>query len=143
MRTRKNNNLLAWGMMICLATWMMVSCGSMPENPTVVEQLPPIFPDYAGVTIPAEIAPLNFNCYGENQAVDVVVRGEKGGELHVNGEYADFDIDEWHQLTSQNKGAALTFTVCVKNNGEWVQYQDFKVEVTTFGIYFPFSFAER
>lgn len=98
MRTRKKNNLLAWGMMICLATWMMVSCGSIPENPTVVEQLPPIFPDYAGVTIPAEIAPLNFNCYGENQAVDVVVRGEKGGELHVNGEYADFDIDEWHQL---------------------------------------------
>ena len=45
MRTRKNNNLLAWGMMICLATWMMVSCGSMPENPTVVEQLPPLFPD--------------------------------------------------------------------------------------------------
>ena len=55
MRTRKKNNLLAWGMMICLATWMMVSCGSIPENPTVVEQLPPIFPDYAGVTIPAEI----------------------------------------------------------------------------------------
>ena len=111
MRTKKRYRLLIWGMMVCTATWLMVSCSSMPENPTVVQQLPPIFPDYAGVTIPAEIAPLNFNCYGESQTMDVVVRGEKGGEIHVNGCDADFDVDEWHQLTRQNRGAALTFTV--------------------------------
>ena len=131
MRTKKRYRLLIWGVVVCTATWLMVSCSSMPENPTVVQQLPPIFPDYAGVTIPAEIAPLNFNCYGESQAMDVVVRGEKGGEIHVNGCYADFDVDEWHQLTRQNRGAALTFTVCVENNGAWTQYRDFKVEVSS------------
>lgn len=131
MRTKKRYCLLIWGMMVCTATWLMVSCSSMPENPTVVQQLPPIFPDYAGVTIPAEIAPLNFNCYGESQTMDVVVRGEKGGEIHANGCYADFDVGEWHQLTQQNRGAALTFTVCVENNGAWTQYRDFKVEVSS------------
>ena len=131
MRTKKRYRLLIWGVVVCTATWLMVSCSSMPENPTVVQQLPPIFPDYAGVTIPAEIAPLNFNCYGESQTMDVVVRGEKGGEIHVNGCYADFDVDEWHQLTQQNRGAALTFTVCVENNGAWTQYRDFTVEVSS------------
>ena len=72
-----------------------LSCSSGPENPTLVSQQPAIYPDYAGVTIPANIAPLNFNFADETiDGMDVIVKGSKGGELHVNGDWADFDIDE-------------------------------------------------
>ena len=54
----------------------------------------------------------------------------EGGELHVNGSYADFDVDEWHQLLQANKGGQLTFTVCAEKDGQWTQYRDFQVFVS-------------
>ena len=79
---------------LCVSVFQLLSCSSGPENPTMVDQLPAIYPDYIGVTIPAEIAPLNFNIIAAEDIdmVDVVVRGSKGGELHVQGDIADFDV---------------------------------------------------
>ncbi len=118
----------------CLFLILIVSCTGQVENPTVVDALPDIYPDYVGVTIPAEIAPLNFNSADTVDCIDVVVRGSKGGELHARGDYADFDISEWHQLTQQNKGGILTFTVCKKYNDEWRQYRDFTVSVSPYAL---------
>ena len=89
-----------------------------------VEKLPEIYPDYIGVTIPADIAPLNFNFANENiDCMDVVAKGSKGGEIHANGDWADFDIDDWHELTEQNQGGKITFTVCIEKDGQWTQYK--------------------
>ena len=110
---------------------VLMGCAQRPENPTMENKLPSIYPDYIGITIPAEIAPLNFNFTGGDiDCINVVIKGSNGGELHVQGNYADFDIDKWHELTQQNKGGELTFTVCVKQEGQWKQYQDFKVKVS-------------
>lgn len=122
---------------LCLgvSTFQLLSCSSGPENPTMVGQLPAIYPDYVGVTVPAEIAPLNFNSTDETiDRIDVVVKGSKGGELHAQGDFADFDEDEWHQLTAQNKGGQLTFTVCGRKDGQWLQYKDFTVDVSTYPL---------
>ena len=113
---------------------LLTACTAVPEHPTKAGRLPAIYPDYVGVTIPAEVAPLNFDVTDDADLVDVVVRGEKGGELHAQGDYADFDIDDWHELTAQNKGAALTFTVCTRQDGQWKQYEDFKVYVSPYGL---------
>ncbi len=104
---------------LCLygAVFQLLSCNSGPENPTMVNQLPSIYPDYVGVTIPSEIAPLNFNSTDEAiDCIDVVVKGSKGGEMHAQGDFADFDVDEWHQLAAQNKGGQLVFTVCERKD---------------------------
>lgn len=111
--------------------WLMVSCASTPEQVSKVNQLPDIYPDYIGVTIPADIAPLNFNLADEDiDCMDVVARGSKGGELHTNGEWADFDIADWQALTQQNQGGKITLTVCVEKDGQWTQYNDFDIYVS-------------
>ena len=117
---------------LCLSVSVsLLSCSSGPDNPTLASQLPEIYPDYIGVTIPADIAPLNFNFADEAiDRMDVTVKGDKGGELHVNGEWADFDIDEWHALTEQNQGGKLTVTVCTEKDGQWTQYKDFDIFVS-------------
>ena len=116
---------------IIIAAWLLVSCGSKPENVVIIDEYPAIYPDYVGVTIPAGIAPLNFNFAEETiDCMDVIVKGNKGGELHVNGDWADFDIDEWHALTEQNQGGELTVTVCVEKDGQWTQYKDFDILVS-------------
>ena len=97
---------------LSLTLTLLLSCSSTPENVTVKNQLPSIYPDYTGVTIPEGIAPLNFNALDEGVGcMDVVVRGSKGGEIHVNGDWADFDEDGWHTLTAQNSGGRLTLRV--------------------------------
>ena len=116
---------------LCISVFMLLSCISTPDNVSKVDKLPEIYPDYIGVTIPADIAPLNFNYADEDiDCIDVVVKGEKGGELHANGEWADFDISDWQELTKQNKGGKITFTVCVEKDGQWTQYKDFDVYVS-------------
>ena len=43
---------------LAVAAIMAASCTG---RTTFVEELPDIYPDYIGVTIPAGIAPMNFN----------------------------------------------------------------------------------
>lgn len=108
------------------------SCSvSKPENAEQVNELPPIYPDYIGVTIPVEIAPLDFDYNGgEFETMYVLAKGSKSGELEVGGTTIDFDMDDWHELTRQNQGGEISMTVYVKKEGKWKQYQDFKVFVS-------------
>ena len=123
-------------LIICsIAALMFCSCASEVQNAKQVNKLPGIFPDYVGVTIPADIAPMDFSLTADDyDCVDVVVKGSKDGEIHSNGDIVDFDVDEWHKLTEQNKGGKLTFTVCVKQNGEWTQYKDFTMNVSNYEL---------
>lgn len=114
---------------------LLTSCSPVSKGLGRVGALPDIYPDYIGVTIPADIAPLNFNMVDDNiDYMDVVAFGNKGGKIHSKGKWADFDIDEWHQLTEQNRGGKITFTVQVEKNGNRIQYDDFDVYVSPFGL---------
>ena len=54
------------------------SCSSRVENAQKVDQLPPIYPDYVEVTVPAGIAPLNFQAADSLAGdIDVGIKGEK------------------------------------------------------------------
>ena len=116
--------------------YILTSCSDTPENVVKVNSLPGIYPDYIGVTIPAGIAPLNFNLADGSryECMDVNVKGSKGGDIHVNGDYADFNMDDWHQITEQNRGGKLTFTVCVKRDGIWSQYKSFDITVSPYAL---------
>ena len=76
---------------------LVTGCHSHPTDIRQENQLPAIFPDYTGVTIPVGIAPLDFAMADDAfETIDVTVKGSKAGSLHANGSYADFDVDEWH-----------------------------------------------
>lgn len=111
----------------------LLSCTETPSNVQQVNELPPIYPDYVEVTIPVGIAPMDFNVQNA-EAVDVVAKGGKSGEIHAQGEFADFDVDEWHNLVSANKGADISFSVCAKIEGTWKQYSDFKMHVSNYSL---------
>ena len=109
---------------------LLLSCSDRPHDGTTTDTLPPIYPDYVGVTIPADLAPLNFGIKDSDvETLDVVVKG-KGGEIHANGDYADFDMDEWHALTQKCRGDSLMVTVCAKRDGAWTQYKEFPIYVS-------------
>jgi len=110
---------------------LLVACTHQVKNPKQAGELPPIYPDYVDVTIPVGIAPMNFDYEGgDYQRLDVAVKGSKGGSLHCQGSTIDFDLDLWHELVANNQGGELTFTLCVEKEGQWIQYQDFKMYVS-------------
>ena len=116
---------------VILAVLCLQGCSSSPSDVSDVDELPDIYPDYIGVTVPVNIAPLNFSMTDDSvSAVDVEVRGGKAGMLHVSGTYADFDIDEWHRLLSDNRGSHLKLTVTAEKNGRWRRYRPFEIYVS-------------
>ena len=112
---------------LLLATLLLAACSG---STSYVEELPDIYPDYIGVTVPAGIAPLNFNLPDDYDRVFVRVTGSLGGELKVRGRWASFPIRKWHRLTAQNAGGTLTFTVLGRKDGQWTQWRDFILYVS-------------
>ena len=118
-------------LIIFFSLFLMASCTQLPEHPAKSGTWPAIVPDYVGVTIPAEIAPLNFYVADEEVDVtDVIIRGAKGGELHANGDIATFDLNEWHQLLQQNRGDSLSITVSTRKDGQWTEHKAFPIYVS-------------
>ena len=110
-----------------LVMLLMAACTG---KTTFVDELPAIYPDYIGVTIPARIAPLNFNLPDGYDRVFVRVTGSNGGELKTRGRWADFPVKKWHRLTARNAGGTLHFTVLGRKDGSWTQWRDFILYVS-------------
>ena len=120
---------------IISALLLLWSCSSVPDHPTPTNSLPNLSPDYVGVTIPVGIAPLNF--YIDNDSIDlldVIIRGSQGEALTSHGEYADFDIDEWHALISSHVGDSLQVTVRARKDGQWIEYLPFPIYISSDSI---------
>ncbi len=122
---------------IIIAIWMSVfvlACTDKPQDVALMDEMPRIFPDYVDVTVPVGIAPLNFNVLDEKgkevDAVDVVMKGSVGGEMHVNGAYACWNEKDWHELLEKNRGGKLKVVVCAKEQGQWKQYKEFEIHVS-------------
>lgn len=90
--------------------------------------LPPIYPDYCDVTIPENIAPLNFLLRADCEAIEV-----KAGELTLNasGNEVVFDIDDWKTLMQQSADKEIEVTITALINGTWKQYKSFKWQVVS------------
>lgn len=116
-----------------LALWvaaMLSSCGPQPENVAASDALPPVYPDYTGVTVPVNIAPLNFLLRGGYDAMKVTA--SCGGcqiEADCDGAAAVFDVDEWHGLMSVAAGKAVSVSVTARGDGGWTAFKPFVVNV--------------
>ena len=113
--------------------WLMVlltACHEEVKDAMIVNRVPEIFPDYVGVTVPVGIAPLNFDWKEDVEVMDVTIKGSVQGELHVQGDYANFNESDWHELLRANKGEKLKVSVCAKKDGKWYRYQDFEIIVS-------------
>ena len=117
--------------MICLSFIIYhlsfsMACSHAPKDVVELDTLPPIYPDYCNVTIPENIAPLNFLLRADCEAIEV-----KAGELVLNasGNEAVFDIDDWKTLMQQSSGKEIEVTITALVNGTWKQYKSFHWQV--------------
>ena len=111
---------------------LTTACTEQVKQAEPINRLPHIYPDYIGVTIPEGIAPLNFHVLEPSiEKVDIHITGSQEGELHVQDQWAKFNIKEWRKLTKANQGGSLNIQVQAKRkDGQWQVYKDFKIYVS-------------
>lgn len=110
---------------------LLVSCS---QETVLREELPHIFPDYIGVTVPAGIAPLNFNLPEEYSKVFAKVSDRHGNSITAKGGYAGFNVNKWHKLTEANVGDTLSVTVAGYKDGRWEQFRPFMIFVSRYPL---------
>lgn len=85
---------------------LLVSCTGVE-----IDGFTGIFPDYADVCIPCNIAPLNFRVGGCDR-ISVTVKG-MNGEYRFKGRkgLVKFPLKRWHSMLESEKGRVLTVSV--------------------------------
>ena len=117
------------------AVLLLTSCGTpqVPEHYQQADLLPKIYPDYAEVTIPVNMAPLRFELL--TGADDAVTRFSAGSqEVVCGGLKARPEVDEWHQLAAAAQGGSIGVEVYAQKDGQWVRYKPFNIYVSTDSI---------
>ncbi len=101
----------------------------LPEQFSQVNSMPKIYPDYADVTIPVNIAPLCFELF--NEADEAVTRFSCGSdELIVEGLKARPDINEWKELLAKSADKDITVEVFAHHDGQWARFHPFTLHVS-------------
>ncbi len=101
----------------------------VPAQFSETPRLPAVYPDYTGVTVPVNIAPLSMEL--TTTAEDAVTRYSYGNlEILCGGLKAQPDIDEWKALAGAAKGKDIRVDIYALNQGQWTHYKPFAIHVS-------------
>lgn len=118
--------ILITGLLYCLQ-----ACTPRPESVKPAEHPLELYPEYQDVTIPCNIAPLNFLIRNEGvDAVSVIVKGASDSlQINARGNKVLFPLTRWQTLLEVTKGYELQVTVIARIGGQWLRYPSFTWQV--------------
>ena len=141
MVTKRNHTTSLPSLMAMVCGWalLLIACTSKPSAvpaafTETIDSLA-MYPDYRDVTIPPNIAPLNFKVTDASATEFVVAFAPAAAQepALVCGAAEDGKIDmdslAWRQLLTDAKGRSLTVSVYAHRPTGWVHYQPFTLAV--------------
>lgn len=110
---------------------LSTSCGEKITPNTHIGSDINIYPDYKGVTIPCNIAPMNFNVL-EDGHFALLIKGEEE-TITIKARNGHFDIPakKWRAMLSNNMGKQLEFTIMSKDGTIWRAYNPFTMNIAS------------
>ena len=124
---------------------LLSSCAHHPDVPASSREakcLPAIFPDYCDVTVPCNIAPLNFMLPADQYEECVARLTTPDGRQQTYGEGVKVQIpeSEWHAMLDVSKGKNIKVEVWGKatngqaksgneEKGGWMSFNPFEIHV--------------
>lgn len=100
----------------------LTGCAGMPENMSSSDELPCIFPDFTDISIPSNIAPLNFSADG-GKARTVTLFEYGDNQSVIRGRDIRITRRKWRKMLDSG---TIKVTVCQKrDNGGWISYRPF------------------
>lgn len=119
---------------LLLSAALLLSCGgaSVPSDYVQADSLPRIYPDYIGVTIPQNIAPLTFEL--DQKADEMVARyAVDGDEIVCSGQMLPSQ-DDWQRLAQKAIDGKIDVDVFACNDGKWTRFKPFCIYVSADSI---------
>ena len=111
---------------------LFASCAQTHENAEQVDHLPNMYPDYADVTIPVNIAPLNFEIRDKHLSnIETTLSIEGADEDDAentltatsNSQNLQFDLKEWKNFLEKAAGKNIKVQIYSKSNeGKWTAF---------------------
>ncbi len=113
---------------LIIPVFAVFSCAIKVEEPAPDAAEAAIFPDYKNVTVPPNIAPLNFSL--EEGTEGIAILENSGKKLILKAKKGEFDIpeDSWREFAIA--GSEITVTVGVKEDGKYVSRKPFTIFVS-------------
>jgi hypothetical protein len=106
---------------------LIYSCTGKPSGDIISSDiLPKLEPDYTDVTIPPNIAPLNFIIKEKGSAYFVKIFSADRMEINISSKSGKILIPEksWKKMLKSNAGNELKFEIYLKDNqGKWMKYK--------------------
>jgi hypothetical protein len=109
-----------------MAFWLAAVNLSLAQPGSQTARPPRLSPDYAGVVIPPNIAPLNFKIQEPGARYQVEIHSLKGEPIAISTRSPSIRIPagKWRALLRANPGGPLCFDVSVRDaRGEWSRFQ--------------------
>ena len=110
---------------------MLASCSkhpALPELYTESGKQPQIYPDYTNVTIPCNIAPLNFMTTEGDECV-AKFSWEGHSQTYGQGKKVQIPQKEWEDMLKIAKGKNLSVEVYTRQDQKWMRHKPFVIHV--------------
>jgi hypothetical protein len=111
------------------------SCSSRPHGTITETGTPPVIdPDYSGVTIPFNIAPLNFKILekGSDFLAKISAGSETAMEIGSKDGIIRISEKKWKKMLAGNKGSDFNIEILVKNSKEdWSKFNTITNKIAT------------
>ena len=131
--------------LLAIAMLLLTSCANHPDVPSSSKEakcLPAIFPDYCDVTVPCNIAPLNFMLPASEYEACVarITTPDGQQQTYGNGVKVQIPESEWHTMLDAAKGKSFKVEVWGKTSGsqqnvdnqeegEWLSFSPFEIHI--------------
>jgi len=119
--------------MICICLLCFIwACSPDVEVSGRMDPVPEIYPDYKDVTVPSNIAPMNFEVVGDSGR-DWILKIEAGDSrysLRAHGRLFRFARRMWARMLEEHAGETLTCTLCMKDRSEWLSAEPFYIHIS-------------
>lgn len=112
----------------------LLSCREGLPKSSLVDEQPVIFPDYIEVTIPPNIAPLNFKIEKSLPAFALFQWAEKTFRVDASNGSFDIPVRDWKKLLQNATGDSIRVIIYMNESGKWFQYKPFSIYVATQSI---------
>jgi len=108
---------------------MVLSACQQPKDVVDSDMMPPIYPDYTEITIPQNIAPLNFLLRNNPSAVEMTIEGASTNILKRDNYEVRFPQKMWRNILEKEVGNTITIRITAKVDGTWIRYAPFHWKV--------------
>lgn len=114
---------------VFLGLVFLSSCGGPETDFKISDTLPEIFPDYCGVVVPVNIAPLNFMLTGKQDRMKVILQGQNEKLEIRGGNKISIPLKKWKKLLADNSGDSLSVTVYSRLEKNWTRFRPFAIHI--------------